>query len=396
MQTNIKKGIAGVAIGATLLGGVDASVLNETPIERVEIVANERLETKQIGNKVETAFPWKGEEGIKVVADLGTPTITELITDKRKREVITEIVDFGEGGFKIDILLNKKPDTNRFCYQIKGAENYDFFYQPALTQEEIEQGAERPENIVGSYAVYHKELKNHELGKDNYATGKVMHIPRPQVWELNDESMKEWAELSYREGQLCVTARQEFLNKAKYPVRIDPTFGYTSVGASSGTVAVTDFVNGTTVGKYTFGSSESITSLSIYGQVTGGSGTQLNYNGVIYENTGSLPVARLAYKTAALSTTLQWWNFTFDSPYSAAANDYWLGLNKEAIGFAFTYKYDSGGTSRARNDGGGSGTPPSNPFGTDATSGTNKISVYATYTASGGGAAPTQGVLWFE
>lgn len=226
--------------GATLiLGGVDATVLDEKTVSRVEIVGEERVEAKQIGNVVETTFPWKDQPGLTVKVDLGEPTLEERLLDKRKREVITETVSDFEGGFKVDIILNERPDTNRFCYDIEGAENYDFFYQPPLTEEEIAEGASRPDHIVGSYAVYHKQLKNHRLGGENYATGKVMHIPRPQVWELdNEEATKEWAELSYTDEEgLCVTVRQEFLDKATYPVRVDPTFGYTTIGGNGIVIA---------------------------------------------------------------------------------------------------------------------------------------------------------------
>lgn len=234
-----KKTIAGLSATAILMVGIDASALAETPLDRTEMVAEEIVQAKQVDNIVETSFSWKDQNGIKVKYDMGEPSLLEKFKDKRNKEVITETVDFGDGGFKVDILLNEKPDTNVFCYQIEGAENYDFFYQPPLTADEIFKGNERPENIVGSYAVYHKTLKDHRKGSENYATGKVMHIPRPQVWELdNEESTKEWADLSYSDKDgLCVTVRQEFLDKATYPVRVDPTFGYTSLGASGNTTS---------------------------------------------------------------------------------------------------------------------------------------------------------------
>lgn len=225
-----------LSTSAMTMGVIDISTLNEIPLERIEMVANERVEAKQLGNTIETTFPWKDQIGLKVTYDMGEPTIGERFADKRNRKVITELVDVGDGGFKVDVLLNERPDTNRFCYSIEGAEDYDFFYQAALTDEAIKEGAERPDNVVGSYAVYHKTLKD-----NNYKTGKVMHIYRPEVWELNNEKdTREWAELSYdeREG-LCVTARQGFLDNATYPVRIDPTFGYTSAGASTAVMAET-------------------------------------------------------------------------------------------------------------------------------------------------------------
>ena len=153
-NNTLRRAVAGIGTaGVLIIGGLDTAMLDETPLERVDIIANERVETRQVGNVVETKFPWKKETGIKVKYDMGTTTAMERFNDKRDEEVITEVVDCGDGGFKIDILLNEKPNTNRFCYQIEGYEDYDFFYQPALTQEEIDDGAERPENIIGSYAV---------------------------------------------------------------------------------------------------------------------------------------------------------------------------------------------------------------------------------------------------
>lgn len=220
--------------------GVDALVFDDTVLSpQTNIIAEERVEVRQVENIVEAKAPWKGEQGISIKYDMGEPSFTDRVKDRRKQEVIYEAVDFGDGGFKIDVLLTEKPPTNRFCYTIEGAENYDFFYQPPLTEQEKAEGSSRPPEIEGSYAVYHKTLKNHVLGQENYATGKVMHIPRPQVWELgNEEATKRWADLSYDAGQLCVTAPQDFIDNADYTngVRIDPTFGYTTAGLSNQSV----------------------------------------------------------------------------------------------------------------------------------------------------------------
>jgi hypothetical protein len=250
-----RKTIAGVT-GATalIMGGVDLAVLDVAPIERTEVVGEERIISKQVGNVVETELPWKSESGIKVKYDMGVASAEERVRDKRNKQVITELVDFGDGGFKVDVILDKKPKSNLFCYEIEGHENYDLFYQPEITDAEAEASrftgvdvngnpdtrtleeikrSIRPENMVGSYAVYHKTLKNNQ-----YETGKVMHIPRPMVWEVDDkEGTTEWATLSFNEdtGNLCVTVDDDYLQKATYPVRVDPTFGYTSVGASSQT-----------------------------------------------------------------------------------------------------------------------------------------------------------------
>lgn len=396
-RTKIGAGVLGISTAVT--GTIDATTLKEVPLERLEIVAEERVEAKQIGNRVETTFPWKDQEGIKITYDMGAPGVLERVRDKRKREVITEVVDFGDGGFKIDILLNEKPDTNRFCYLIEGAEQYDFFYQPPLTAEEIEQGAERPEEIVGSYAVYHKELKNHVAGRENYATGKVMHIPRPQVWELNDEeNTKEWAELSYEDGELCVTARQEFLDEATYPVRIDPTFGYTSVGASQATAfeGYTDneYIAGTA---FTLSEDAAVESISVGTWLTdminpGGSifledGNGANSHTLI---AGPASGARTGdFTTHVLSAELTAGNYIL----AMTQDDFSGGSSVES-----SYRFDSTGSNRWYYQVGYyNGNVPSTWSRAESGTGRN-FSIYVTYTSGGGGGSPTpaQDVIWFD
>lgn len=372
---NINRVVAGItAAGALTFGAVDASVLNEQPLKRTEVIANERVEARQIGNVVETTLPWKGEDGFRVKYDLGTPSLRERMADRRSKQVITETVDFGDGGFKIDILLNERPSTNRFCYQVEGYEDYDFFYQPPLTDEEIKEGVKRPENIVGSYAVYHKTLRDHEVNGKNYATGKVMHIPRPEVWEVgNATNTKEWAELSYKErqGELCVTARQEFLANATYPIRIDPTFGYTTVG---GTARFGDadafFVNDTPA------QGGDVDKMTIYADYFSGGGTGVK--GVLWlQSDGSVITNGVTDEITVSSGSGQWYDASYStSPSVDGGTAYHVGLVMDDN--LTDFFYDTG----AAGDG---GEDLSNGFNTpqaidSISNNTRKYSVYATYT----------------
>jgi len=195
---------------------------------RYDDISNDVAEVKN-GNLVR----WKGEDGTKEVHAYSLPASEEM----------------ADGGFEIEVVLTEKPDSNVFVFPLKGYENLDFFYQPRLNEEIfsesdgvlcddnecIGQGGsmfiERPENIIGSYAVYHKEKKDHVLGDINYGTGKVLHIYRPKVVDADGKEI--WAELMYVEGQLSVTVPDEFLENASYPVVVDPTFGYTGTGGSA-------------------------------------------------------------------------------------------------------------------------------------------------------------------
>lgn len=360
-----KLGAGILSTGALILGGVDASVLNEQPLERIEMVANERVEAKQIGNVVETTFPWKDQAGLKVKVDLGEPTLTERVADKRKQEVITETVADFDGGFKVDILLNEKPTTNVFCYAIQGAENYDFFYQPPLTKEELAEGASRPPEIEGSYAVYHKTLKNHQLGRENYATGKVMHIPRPQVWSMSDVDTKVWADMHYENGSLCVTVPQDFLDKAKYPVRVDPTFGYTSQGGTDSQISSVD--GDELRAQLGTAPTGSLTSVSAYvRRNTVDANVQLE----VWSDTGTVPNARLDGSENVAVTSTTYVLTTASVSENLTGLNYWVaveGVYGEA-GSQTYVAYDSG-----------SGTGATRPLATWSAN-TNRYSVYGTYT----------------
>jgi hypothetical protein len=141
--------------------------------------------------------------------------------------------DHPEGAFELEVLIKRKPASNvvRFSMQTKGLE---FLYQPALTQAQIDAGHSCPENVVGSYAVYHatKSGDYSRLGGNNYRTGKVCHIFRPQAVDAN--GITTWADLNIDAAALTatITVPQAFLDSAAYPVLVDPTFGWSSVGGT--------------------------------------------------------------------------------------------------------------------------------------------------------------------
>lgn len=142
----------------------------------------------------------------------------------------------GDNSFEIDIVLFKKPPTNVFEYTIS-TKGLDFHYQSPLTEKEKEQGCVRPDNVVGSYAVYRKDKKRHNFKKHgieiNYGTGKFGHIFRPKAIDTDDNEI--WCDLYIDQEKqiLTITVPQSFLDTARYPVRIDPEFGTHSHGASS-------------------------------------------------------------------------------------------------------------------------------------------------------------------
>lgn len=139
-----------------------------------------------------------------------------------------------DGGFEFEWVLPSLPKTNILKATIE-TKGLDFFYQPELTQKEIEAGAKRPENIVGSYAVYHSEKQGDysKIGGKNYKCGKAFHIYRPKA--LDAQGKETWCNLKIdtEKKELTVEVPQSFLANAVYPVVVDPTFGYTTKGGST-------------------------------------------------------------------------------------------------------------------------------------------------------------------
>jgi hypothetical protein len=142
-----------------------------------------------------------------------------------------------EFGHEFEVVLYEKPKSNIIEFTLK-SKGLDFFFQPELTKEEIERGDLRPENVIGSYAVYHKTKANNNLDK-NYYCGKFCHIYRPE--SIDSLGKKSWCDL-FIDSQneiATITIPQKFLDEAVYPVTIDPEFGYHTIGASETTWGAT-------------------------------------------------------------------------------------------------------------------------------------------------------------
>lgn len=124
------------------------------------------------------------------------------------------------GGIEYEYVWKKKPASNKFSIAVN-LDGLIAYYQPALTQEEINEGIFRPENVIGSYAVYHATKKNHRGSDTNYKAGKAFHIYRPKAVDSNGNWT--WCEFNndlQQTGTLITTCPQSFLDTAKYPVKI--------------------------------------------------------------------------------------------------------------------------------------------------------------------------------
>jgi hypothetical protein len=256
--------------------------------------------------------------------------------------VAADLVKREEAFDEYEIILNELPKTNIFVmpYTVKDC---TFYYQPPLTQEldprdydsitETEAykdgklAVQRPENVVGSYAVY----GNKQGGI--YQTGKLFHIYRP--WVEDAKGVRVWCTLEVKDSTLIVVVPQKFLDTAAYPVIVDPTFGYTTAGSSSAILYLTG---------YSYGAKAALTETATISKITAyisASGSTSAYAG-LYERVSS-PYSRygVTAETASIQTA-GWYDFTFSSPLTGqVAEDKMLTLG-QGSGSVELY-YDSGG-----------------------------------------------------
>lgn len=282
--------------------------------------------------------------------------------------------DAGEdGGFEFAWVLLAPPVSNvlRGTVRTKGL---DFFFQPPLTQEEIDEGAQRPENVVGSYAAYHQSRGGlSRVDGMDYRVGKAFHIYRPEA--VDAHGARAWADLHIDAagGLLTVTIPQAFLDGATYPILVDPTFGYTSIGATSTTGAIG-------LCKFTAAAENGdITSMTAYAETLTGSGS-LNHGKAIYSDSAGAPNAKLAEDSGNVTVTEDPAWATNNITYSFAASTVlWLGMWTDSTGGNQWYYYDTGATNQRAAKTGTFETWP-DPF-SSPTYTARKVSIYATYTA---------------
>ena len=175
---------------------------------------------------------WSDEAWVKLTIPLNVTSEVESVTD----DIIS--FTFANNTFRFytkpdesleyEIVLSKRPPgINSWTFNIDFPSGVEFFYQPELTAEQIAQGYNRPDDVIGSYAVYLNKANN------QYKTGKFCHIFRPQLTDALGG--KIWANLSIDSiaKTLTISVDSNWLKDATYPVTIDPTIGYTTLGASN-------------------------------------------------------------------------------------------------------------------------------------------------------------------
>ncbi|PIR97164.1 MAG: hypothetical protein COT91_03035, partial [Candidatus Doudnabacteria bacterium CG10_big_fil_rev_8_21_14_0_10_41_10] len=390
-----------------------AVISSDYDLEKAVFVKNQGEIRIEVGDSTEGKFipqlrlsRWDGEVSLKVtpasdamtgqgLLSLDGKTIKFLNAQEEYRFYsIDPDVSHEGGAYEFEAVFDEKPESNTVAFDIE-SRNLSFFYQPPLNEEQELKGLNcteiectdesgevvlaRPENVVGSYAVYHSE-KSGDLSKrggNNYRSGKAFHIYRPKITDAS--GAWTWGELNINEksGTLTVTVSQVFLDNAEYPIIVDPTFGYTTAGGSTRSLAD----NYMYLKTGTPASSGDVDSVSIYARESSGSS---NFKGVIV-NDASGPNAIVTNGVGAATgfSSQGWHTSTYSTrPSITGSTTYYPSAVVLENFIAYLY-YDSSSSGDGYDDNSNSYASPTNP--SDAYTLSSRFSIYATYTEGGGG-----------
>ncbi len=308
---------------------------------------------------------------------------------KLKLEGVTREAHFYplENGYEFEVILKEKPKSNVIEFTLED-KDVEYFYQPELTQEEKDKGAKRPENVVGSYAVYAKSNKVNYVDGKEYKVGKIGHIYRPKI--IDSVGKEVWGELKIENGTLSVTIPQEFLDKAVYPVRhaAGLTFGYTSAGESDEALFNPDQGWGIDAAPASSGTATSITAWCKEGTESTNDGV---FKGVLWGTNLNIITNGVGGASGIISgfSATEYTSTFGTSPSVVGSTHYWVGLvdNVGGGGDSDSICYDNGDAGDGiRNYANQSYATPvaiSDPYAEVVT----RYSIYCTYTAEGGSSA---------
>ena len=177
-----------------------------------------------------------------------------------------DFITLPDNAIEWQIVLYSPPLSNRFVFPVC-AEHVTFYYQDSLTEyERTVMKAERPDSVIGSYAVY----LTPESHRDPNRCSKILHIYRPKAFSTTDTV---WCDLNITEDSLSITLPQEFLDKADYAegVVIDPTFGFDGAPASEANLPNSSLA--LLYGSLTAGTGYVVTELSTHTKIYSGTVT---------------------------------------------------------------------------------------------------------------------------
>ena len=253
--------------------------------------------------------------------------VFKWIKRKEKVKATRQFVQNEYGGFEFEVVLRKRPASNVVTLPIQ-SRGLKFYYQGPLTQAEKERGIVRPENIIGSYAVYHENKRNFE-----YKTGKAFQIYRPKIIDANEDWVWGDLHIDTAKGKLTIAIDPAWLDNAAYPVIVDPEFGYMSIGSSSipldntilGSVFYTDERRAALVAAYLENTDPDAEHTAKY---------------AVYSSDNPADLVGYPQELAVPASGKDWYKGYFITPLSLAAGNYAIVASADKH---ISIYYDSGG-----------------------------------------------------
>lgn len=310
-----------------------------------------------------------------------TPTANIEGTDLRYKDYTCRVYETADG-VEWDIILAEPPKASEWFMKVEDSD-LSWHYQPPLNEEITESGwtvnathayndkgelvANRPINVVGSYAVYGQKIG----GK--YRTGKVFHVYRPLVYDA--KGSETWGTLQYSSGILTVSVNPTWLDKAAYPVTIDPVFGYTTQGGSC--TSMEDRIRGSTCSPVSSGDVIRVSAYILKENIS--APVRFTAKAGLYFTNNTFHAGTTEISIAQDSSA--WHNFTFTvSPTIETAVDYIPCVWGDSSGDAtLAVYYDSLGVVGHRENIVYGAWP--DPVNWDASASAWQFSIYVTYTS---------------
>lgn len=317
-------------------------------------------------NRVNLSVRVLVNEDAPAVSEEGDVVVAEYENQRIDFYQIPPCIAHPEGANEIEQTFFEKPASNVQAFSIR-SKGIRFEYQAALTDEEKASGRNRPDNVVGSYALFDEEYN------------KVGHWFTPWIVDAKDNGV--WGELNIDAGAGIgsVTIPQDFLDNAVYPVRhaIGATIGYTSGGASSNSWSDYIVAHLVTTGGTGY-------PVKDYQRYTAGSAS--SHVCGIYSSDGSTRIDQSVSYGGGIVTGWIARNSANNNNLSASTN-YLIAINPNSSS-AGTLWYDSvGGYTVYYKSSAYTGSMPSSMTGYSTYTG-EKYSFYVNYEAAAGGLLP--------
>jgi len=366
--------------------------------ERLEVVIGDdkqpdfkpQIKIQKWDNEVNASFRLVDDEkGTPIIKQVGE----KISYIKPKKDLffynLKRSEELKEGGYEFEVVLKEKPSTNKLQFTIR-TKGLKFYYQPPLDEEEKNNPEvdhctptdcydkdgnviiHRPENVVGSYAVYHESKAGDysKMGKKNYRAGKAFHIYRPKITDANGNWTWGKLNIDEKKGILTIEIDQNFLDKAVYPVKIDPTFGYTTIGGS--TYSEVYEIDGS---KF-LGASGNGTSITVYED------SPFPFKFALYDTSGNL-ISNGYTSEGSPSTYPGWFTLSFVTAPVLSAQDYVIcWWQKYTVSYGSVY-YDTGDTNQGYYVSADNSLDYTAYDPVSWNNNNKKYSIYCTYTAAG-------------